>query len=166
MCGKVAGQLKLVSCWDCCRRVICHIRVTDMWGESWGGEYVHTFARPWLYAVHNRDWAIDLVEHFRTCCDRNKSRWQSKWCGWGPRYWCGWWEWKPRIAERIGHPLCGWCYDWHNSDYTDNRPYRPHLVERTAHRLDRLLPRTAGGTQMPFSVEWNIAEYLVSMWEP
>ena len=72
------------------------------------------------------------------------------------------------IVGRIGRPLCRWCYDWHRSDYTDNRPYRPHLEERTARTLDvnRLLPRPADGKQMPFSVQWNIAEYLVSMWEP
>ena len=72
----------------------------------------------------------------------------------------------PGICEELWkRPLCEWCFDWHNSDDTDNRPYRPHLVERTAHTLDvnRLLPRPADGKQLPF---WNIAEYLVSMWDP
>ena len=124
----------------------CHRPV----GRFLGGEYMLTFARPLLYHVHNRNWAIDLVEHFRTCCDRKKNRWPSKWCGWGPCYWCGWWEWKPLIVERIGHPLCEWCYKWHHSDYTDNRPYRPHLVERTTCR------RSASNL---------FAEDLVYMWE-
>ena len=111
-CNRIAGQLKLYSRWYCCRRVICHIRVRDLWGDFWGDEWVYTFARPWLYAVNNRRWAIDLVEHLRTCCDRKKHRWPSYWCGWGPCYWCGWWEWQPRIVARIGrHPLCSWCYD-------------------------------------------------------
>ena len=65
------------------------------------------------------------------------------------------------------HPLCRWCYDWHHSDYTDNRPYRPHLVEHTARTLHlRHLLRTKDVNDMPFSVAWKIAEDLVYMWEP
>ena len=156
VCGRVAGQIQLEK-----HRgrpiVFWAMRVTDMWGTR----TMECWVRP-LTAGFHRDWAIDRVREIRTCCNMLECR---------PCYWCGWRELDHRgrgmcIAGRIGRPLCRWCYDWHHSDYTDNRPYRPHLVERTAHRLDRLLPRTAGGTQMPFYVQWNIAEYLVSMWEP
>ena len=132
------------------------IRVREPDSGKWGRYYPYKDS----FDSKDRDWALDKVREMRTCCLSNE---------WRPCYWCGWWERDQRgrdmcIVGRIGRPLCRWCYDWHHSDYTDNRPYRPHLVERTAHTLDvkRLLPRPADGKQLPF---WNIAEYLVSMWD-
>ena len=90
---------------------------------------------------------------------RQRLRRNRTYCGDNaPCYWCGCCEGDMCIVGdgvgRIGHPICGWCYDWHN------RYVWPQLVERTAHTLEagRLLPR------MPFSLHCNTAEYLVSMW--
>ena len=161
----MAGQIRLDKDFTESGYSFWYIRVTEPDSGKTikaGYTYKKGIGRP--LPDQDRDWATDRVREIRTCCDTKE---------WRPCDWCGWWERDQRgrdtcIAGRIGRPLCRWCYDWHHSDYTDNRPYRPHLVERTAHTLEvrRLLPRPAGGTQMPFSVKWNIAEYLVSMWDP
>ena len=62
----------------------------------------------------------------------------------------------------IGHPLCWWC-EAKFSDPRDNRPHRPHAIDRMATAIanNRLLPRPVSP-----DVLWNISQYLVSKWEP
>ena len=163
-CGRVAGQLISNTFY---RSVICPAE--KLW---WTRDPDPTWN--YVFADSSRQGVSIRLRRNRTCCGDN----------YAPCYWCGCWERDMRIVGdgvgrmatqwpgtdvhtmrclgnlpflgRLGHPICEWCYDWHN------RYVMPQRVQSTALTLKvgRLLPR------LPFSVQCNIAEYLVYMWEP
>ena len=71
------------------------------------------------------------------------------------------------IIDGMCGPLCEWYVDWwldeKFDDPADNRPHRPHVVERMAAAIaeDPLVPRGASPEAL-----WKISECLVSKWEP
>ena len=83
------------------------------------------------------------------------------------------------IIDGMRGPLCEWCVDWwldencywcgfyhyeaKFDDPADNRPHRPHAVERMAATIaeDAHVPRGASPEAL-----WKTSEWLVSKWEP
>ena len=109
-------------------------------------------------------WCHDLEYnmYYPTCyggplCDRCLIWATSEDC-----YWCGFFHWGMKRPLRLGERLCWWC-EAKYYDPADNRPHRPHAIDRKAVALQKhhLLPSSC-----PDDITWVVAEFLVSKWKP